>query len=669
MLCANCSDIDLIAILKGNHEGIPLKKGHEVWITRSSDPTTIWIWKSQSGCEFCEFILATKVNLFPRNESLQPRYLQLDRGKSLMRVFTKSGPVTKLSSHVNIFYDFEDRKPELQVASHPSLVVPFGVSAEIKTPELQPSPLRVNEVPTWLHSSATRQYLQNCLTHHSTCNQQKETFSGRPSQLRVIDCHTRAIVRPSGDIPYAALSYRWGKSNGESHDLQTDILPARLPSTVEDAIRVTQSLGIRYLWIDAYCVLQKNEDDFKHQIRQMHLIYRSAQITIIADGDADASSGLLGVSIPRGNVQTKGRYNELNLVTFSPWPWALVYYTEGWFRRGWTLQEGYFSRRRLIFTEKQVLFDCDEGVISEDLQHSQIRYHSMLEKWQPNVDGETIYDLIESYTERALTYDVDILNAFDGILGEFEQQEPPIRSYWGIPLPFDTSGYLNGLLIGLCWRHDIQNEKVNRRLGFPSCSWAGWLHNPNAVYHIRRTPNTTLVVPKDLAILFEKKDGILQSLQDFEKASPNSTQRHHYSQRIFISAPSFKVMLRKRAVVGRHLGRVVHGHDASVLRGGGHDYWSEMARLDCPFENLKFSHVGTGAIEIRTCYAIFLFRAVDMKDRYNEPVETVFAFLLVSRIGTNWERVGLWLQPFKAKAGAEDPPVSSSYKKRDFWIA
>jgi len=411
----------------------------------------------------------------------------------------------------------------------------------------------------------------------------------------------------------------------------------------------------------------------------MHLIYRSAQITIISAGDADATSGLLGVSIPRENVQTKGQYNELNLVTFSPWPWALIYYTEGWFRRGWTLQEGYFSRRRLIFTEKQVLFDCDEGVISEDLQHSQIRYHSELEKWQPNVDGEMIYDLIESYTERVLTYDVDILNAFDGILGEFEQQTPPIRSYWGIPLPFDTSGYLNGLLIGLCWRHDIQDEKVNRRSGFPSYSWAGWLHNPDAVYPIRKTPNTTLVVAKNLAILLEKQDGLLQSLGDFEKASPNSSQRHHYSQRIHISAPSFKIMLRKRPVVGRHLGRVVHGHDASVVRGGHDVCWSEMARLDIPFECLEYSHVGPNATEIRICYAIYLFRAYEMKDRYDEPMDTVFAFLLVSKVGWDWERVGLWLQPFEAEAGAEDPPVitymfvpwlssSFSYKTRDFWI-
>jgi len=76
-------------------------------------------------------------------------------------------------------------------------------------------------------------------------------------------------------------------------------------------------------------------------------------------------------------------------------------------------------------------------------------------------------------------------------------------------------------------------------------------------------------------------------------------------------------MLRKRPVVGRHFGRVVHGHDASVLRGGGFDYWSEMARLDCPFESLELSHVGAAATETRACYAIFLFRAYEMKDRYN----------------------------------------------------
>ncbi|KAB2107441.1 hypothetical protein AG0111_0g3773 [Alternaria gaisen] len=47
--------------------------------------------------------------------------------------------------------------------------------------------------------------------------------------------------------------------------------------------------------------------------------------------------------------------------------------------------------------------------------------------------------------------------------------------------------------------------------------------------------------------------------------------------------------------------------------------------------------------------------------------------LLVSKVGTNWERVGLWIQPFKSEEEAQvfEQWLQSSptYKTRDFWIA
>ncbi|CAN9285358.1 unnamed protein product [Alternaria alternata] len=247
-------------------------------------------------------------------------------------------------------------------------------------------------------------------------------------------------------------------------------------------------------------------------------------------------------------MQTKGRYDKLNLMTFSVWPWGSVLYTGGWNDRGWTYQESYFSQRRLIFTDEQVLFDCDRGVISEDLQHSQIPYLSALEKWQPNSNGDRIYNLIEKYSTRVLTHDQDILNAFDGILADFDQQEPPTRSHWGVPLVIDASGYLNGLLIGL------------------------------------------------------------------------------YSY------------------------------------------------LDIPFENLDLSPDTYHSEEIRTCHAIYLFSADEMFDPYGDKfVYNIFSMLLVSKVGTNWERVGLWQPSFESEEEAQvfEQWLQSSptYKTRDFWIA
>ncbi|CAN9287341.1 unnamed protein product [Alternaria alternata] len=677
-LCANCSDIDLFAILKGDHKGIPLESGYEVWITRSSDPTTIWIWGEQPGCEFCEFVSAAELHLLPKDASKRPQYLQLDCGKSFYRDHNSWGCLPNLSSHVNIVFDTPDgrRKDSRYGYSHPDYIVSFSASTDVEMLGFQPSPLQVNEVSAWLDLNNTKRHLQDCLRHHASCDQQKEVSSSRLSRLRVIDCSTRSIITPSSNSPYVALSYRWGENHSRTREEQTDILPANLPATIEDAISVTRSLGFQYLWVDKYCVSQTDQSDFKRQIRQMHLIYRSAQITIIAAGGMDANSGLVGFSTPRASMQTKGRYGNLSLTTFSLYPWSLVLHNEGWIGRGWTLQEGYFSRRRLFFTDKQVLFDCERGVISEDLQLSQIQYVRPLQRAKPGLVEEDIQSLIEDYTRRVLTHSDDILNAFDGILADLEQNEPPIRSYWGIVMKSDSSGYLDGLLIGLCWFHPVQNEKIYRRLGFPSWSWAGWSYNPCVYYKLRRQADTKLVIAPSLAIRVEKQCGLFEAWKTFEEASPASTQRHDYSQRIHISAPSLKVRLLKGFSRMAYHGREIRGHCGWVVRSeeDEDDYWSERTYLDTSLENLESLPDTYKPKETRTCHAIYLFSADRMRSaRDFSLVHNIFSMLLVSKVGTNWERVGLWQQSFESDQEAQvfDQWLKSSptYKTRDFWIA
>ncbi|RYN52394.1 hypothetical protein AA0114_g5147 [Alternaria tenuissima] len=373
-------------------------------------------------------------------------------------------------------------------------------------------------------------------------------------------------------------------------------------------------------------------------------------------------------------MQTKGRYGNLSLTTFSLYPWSLVLHNEGWIGRGWTLQEGYFSRRRLIFTDKQVLFDCDRGVISEDLQLSQIQYLHPLQRAKPGLVQEDIQLLIEEYTRRVLTHSDDILNAFDGILADLEQNELPIRSYWGIVMESDASGYLKGLLIGLCWAHQVQSKKIYRRLGFPSWSWAGWSYDPYVSYRLRREANTKLVVAHGLAIQVEKQSGLIEAWKTFEGASPPSTQRQDYTQRIHISAPSLEVRLVKDYASVSYRGHRIYGHCGDVVRSEEDGCWLEGTYLDSPFENLELSPDTYGSEETRTCHAIYLFSADRMRNfDVLSPVHNIFSMLLVSKVGTNWERVGLWQPLFESE---EDAQVfeqwfqsSPTYKTRAFWIA
>ncbi|KAK3991092.1 hypothetical protein QBC44DRAFT_393733 [Cladorrhinum sp. PSN332] len=113
-------------------------------------------------------------------------------------------------------------------------------------------------------------------------------FSTR--HLILIDVAHMCLMVPSEPIEYVALSYVWG-SHGENSLLTTvDIVGElkvagaltnrweEIPATIQDAIRVVQALGKRYLWVDSLCI-----------------VYAGASLTIIAATGTHANSGLPGV--------------------------------------------------------------------------------------------------------------------------------------------------------------------------------------------------------------------------------------------------------------------------------------------------------------------------------------------------------------------------------------
>lgn len=62
--------------------------------------------------------------------------------------------------------------------------------------------------------------------------------------------------------------------------LQQSIESAETPRCVLDAINLTRSLGVRYIWVDSLCEVQDDQD----ALSRMPEIYRSAVLTIAAVG-------------------------------------------------------------------------------------------------------------------------------------------------------------------------------------------------------------------------------------------------------------------------------------------------------------------------------------------------------------------------------------------------
>ncbi|KAK5123452.1 hypothetical protein LTR85_002490 [Meristemomyces frigidus] len=165
---------------------------------------------------------------------------------------------------------------------------------------------------------------------------------------------TVRLITTSGVSPYATLSYCWGgdqltkttKANSTQYEAQ--IQTALLPQTISDAMTVTRGIGLRYLWIDAYCIVQDEEEDKARQISQMLQVYRGFYVTIVSAKAGSAADGFLAPREAYRPVKMNVRwddtvYGEAIAVRRSDEAQGHRLFT-----RGWTLQEVRLSARVLI---------------------------------------------------------------------------------------------------------------------------------------------------------------------------------------------------------------------------------------------------------------------------------------------------------------------------------
>jgi hypothetical protein len=153
-----------------------------------------------------------------------------------------------------------------------------------------------------------------------------------------------------------------------------------------------------------------------------------------------------------------------------------------------TYQEALLSRRRLVFTDTQVYFQCRSEHYLEGLATARCRpdFTQNLRAFpRRGVGSESreVYDRLEEYYRRNVSYDTDIINAFLGIFQAF----PDVTHFYGIPIlrPRDFNGIpdpkliLISMALSLAWRVDdchntkpcIHTPQVSRN-PHPSWTWA-----------------------------------------------------------------------------------------------------------------------------------------------------------------------------------------------------
>ena len=336
--------------------------------------------------------------------------------------------------------------------------------------------------------------------------------------IRLIDVRQQSVQEfhnlKLAEVKFMALSYVWGsspavklvKANKASLQEPTSLSKLQLPRTIADSMQLVHQLGLRYLWVDALCIIQDDTNDQSYQIGKMATIYSSAFLTIVAASGKDSNAGLPGIGLstrlyeqqevmvlPRS--ERDDGLSVMNTLKSCP-RHCDEWYTRGqedadsseWSHRAWTVQEKALSRRTLVFTNEQVFWSCQQAYFCEESYFEMPRFRvkhyypsvhklGIYQLTEPNSDLWQLYkDLIQNYMLRDITYEGDVSDACQGILNVIKKSTKT-GFLWGLPL--------SRFELALAWEtfHGVKRRtalstfpmtSLKKRTTFPSWSWMGW---------------------------------------------------------------------------------------------------------------------------------------------------------------------------------------------------
>lgn len=143
------------------------------------------------------------------------------------------------------------------------------------------------------------------------------------------------------------------------------------PPTLIDAMYMTRALKIRYLWIDALCIMQDSPEDRAQESARMEDVYGAAILTIAVTSSNNTEVGMLrerSISTEACMIEwrsTKTPSSGNVFLCSASIFWDSTMKDEPVNRRGWTLQENLLSPRLLSCGSQQMAWECQECRTSE----------------------------------------------------------------------------------------------------------------------------------------------------------------------------------------------------------------------------------------------------------------------------------------------------------------
>ncbi|KAI9799979.1 MAG: hypothetical protein M1833_003508 [Piccolia ochrophora] len=230
----------------------------------------------------------------------------------------------------------------------------------------------------------TKNWVHRCDENHERCRGNEP----RPLPMRLVDIggpKLRLIESKPGQRGlYVALSYSWGDSSGVHNQggtkysmlqlrektrstLLREINHSKLSKAHQHGIHVARELGYRYIWIDALCIIQDNQDDWKEQPKFVPEIYGGADLTIVAGRSDDSRRGFLEPMYESSHC-AQVPYRSIERPDLKTCWIGLPRHrrTGPTSDRGSCYQEALMSRRMIIYGEQQLSFRCRERHDFED---------------------------------------------------------------------------------------------------------------------------------------------------------------------------------------------------------------------------------------------------------------------------------------------------------------
>ncbi|KAF2734977.1 HET-domain-containing protein, partial [Polyplosphaeria fusca] len=284
------------------------------------------------------------------------------------------------------------------------------------------------------HALATiKNWIRECVIEHEEC----DDGSLRLLPKRILEIEgDKLLLREDRTEPahYACLSHCWGANGPQqrlthgSYEIHKEgLIIEILPPTFYDAVQLCKRLHLRYIWIDALCIVQDDFEDWNETAGLMAEIYSNAYITIGASGAMDCTRGLY-TKLP---MRPKELGNAPGLFVmplsrphddFGTLPLPLL-------TRAWVFQEHVVSPRFLHFGPGFLLWKCRNTQCTETGDVSSQGwapfFYNLLNNQFPEIASQALkildkvhswHRIIEGYSNLKLTYDTDRLAAISAVV-------------------------------------------------------------------------------------------------------------------------------------------------------------------------------------------------------------------------------------------------------------